>query len=288
MKICIVTTTIESYENNRLLNAGKELGHDIKIVGLDDVVIEIDSTNTGAYVNGENLKDYDIVTITIQKKRALILSNLLQQLGVKIFDNNLTLNKFQLDKISDAVTFYKNGLSFPKTVNVADEEDFRDTCNEIGFPIVVKHSVSSTGKDVFKLNDLSEVDEFLEKLEEEHRNTSSYILQQNIPFSQSLRIMVINGKIAGAAKKEMESKKNSAIPVEILTGVELSSSTQKLALDAVKSINMHIASVDILIGEDGKEYLLDVNRTPGFEKLEKVGSADYAKLILETAIEKAV
>ncbi|BCX15038.1 MAG: hypothetical protein KatS3mg088_721 [Patescibacteria group bacterium] len=49
---------------------------------------------------------------------------------------------------------------------------------------------------------------------------------------------------------------------------------------------MSVGGVDILIGEDGSRYILEVNHTAGFVGMEKATGKNIGKIWLENAIVK--
>jgi len=63
--------------------------------------------------------------------------------------------------------------------------------------------------------------------------------------------------------------------------------TIKLAHQALKAVDMTIAGVDVLITQDNKQYILEVNHTAGFVGMEKATGKNIAKIWLEHAIKTA-
>ncbi|MEI7604519.1 MAG: RimK family alpha-L-glutamate ligase [bacterium] len=296
MKIAILTQSKAGYENKKLHQAAKELGHQCTIVNINDVVIEVGGldkkTENGAFVNGENLTSYDLIIfrfIFSAKKRAMALSKLLRYSGVKVMDNNLEQVGYNIDKIRDSILFHVNNIPYPKSINVLDEDDFTDSCNEMGYPVIVKHTGSGKGQGVYKFDDIGDVEDFIEKIEEKGKKLQTYLIQEFVPYVMDIRVLVISGNVVGAMQripKEGEFKANFSRGGSVKM-IEIDDETRELARKAAEVTRATNAGVDVLVAENGTKYILEVNRTPGFEGFEKATGMDIATLIIEEAIKNA-
>jgi len=68
---------------------------------------------------------------------------------------------------------------------------------------------------------------------------------------------------------------------------EPSNETIALAKKALQATGMSVGGVDVLITEDGRQYILEVNHNPGFEGMELATKENIAKIYLEHAIKEA-
>lgn len=60
-----------------------------------------------------------------------------------------------------------------------------------------------------------------------------------------------------------------------------------LAKRALKAVGLEIGGVDILIDENDKRYIIEVNHTAGFVGMEKATGENIAKIYLDFAISRA-
>lgn len=294
MKIAILTQFPNVHENKRLLEAAVKLGHEAEIINIHDVVIDIGGgkESSGIFYSGKSLEEYDIVivrSVFSVLKRVLGIVRYLRSKGVKVMDNNIDKVAYSINKVKDYILFDMADLPIPRTINVEDEDDFIENCNELGFPVIVKHTGSGQGLGVYKLDDINEVEDFVEKLKEAGKRFKTYIIQEFVPYIQDLRIVVISGEVVGAMQRipaEGNFKANFSQGGSVKM-VEIDEEMKELSRKAAQSTEAFNAGVDILVTEDGKRYVLEVNRTPGFEGFEKATGIDIAKLTIEEAIKHA-
>ena len=100
------------------------------------------------------------------------------------------------------------------------------------------------------------------------------------------RCFVINGKV-------VESIMRTAPPGEFRANIHLGGTAKtvkitreerKIAVLAAKTLNLKVAGVDIIRGQNGP-LLLEVNSSPGLEGIEGVSQKNIARLMIES-IEK--
>lgn len=295
MKIGILTQSKENFEIDRMISAAKNLGHSCNAIYVNDVVLDIANNNPdddGAYFLGENIADYDLIIVRFvfsYVKRTVGIIKFLRSKGVRVMDNNLESTGYNIDKIKDSIIFYNNNLPIPRTISTIEENDFINNCTKLGFPVIVKHSGSGKGNGVFKIDNISELMNLISIIREKDENFKNYLIQQFVPYVQDLRILVINGKVIGAMQripKEGDFKANFSQGGSVKP-VELDKETNDLAVKAAIATQALDAGVDILITENGDRFLLEVNRTPGFEGFEEATGMDIATLIINESIKTA-
>jgi RimK family alpha-L-glutamate ligase len=296
MKIGIFTQSLDIYENRRLIEAAIALGHEAELIRIQDTVLEVGGDDrdekNGIFYAGKNLKTYDFIMIRYAfsyTKQILAITEFLRHYGVKVFDNNLSQVSFNMNKVGDAITLSVNNIPFPHTINTLNEQDFREACDTLGYPVIIKHSGSGQGLGVNKADNKEEVDLFITKMQEDGKKFKTYVIQEFIPYVQDIRVLVIGGEVIGGMQripKEGEFRANFSRGGSVKM-LELSEDIKKLASDCAKATNAVNAGVDVLVTADGKKYILEVNRTPGFEGFESATGKDIASLIMEKALRDA-
>jgi glutathione synthase/RimK-type ligase-like ATP-grasp enzyme len=68
---------------------------------------------------------------------------------------------------------------------------------------------------------------------------------------------------------------------------DLDEAGKKMAMKALKAVGLSIGGVDMLITEDNKRYILEVNHTAGFIGMELATSTNIGKIWVEHAIASA-
>ena len=59
-----------------------------------------------------------------------------------------------------------------------------------------------------------------------------------------------------------------------------------IAQRAVGAVGASVAGVDLLVGRDGAQYVVEVNAVPGWKALAKALDVDVARLVLEHVSEQ--
>lgn len=289
MKIVLLTTHPQLVENARLKEEALASGHSFEIVDLNFFKFYIDEEKID--LGGlENVKA-DLVIVrgifSNIKPISVIIDNI-RKSGVRVFDNNFVQHKYSIDKVSDLLKLALNGIPIPKTFYSRDFSEYQKAAEEIGFPVVVKLTRAGKGFSVFKLDSKEKLAEFIDDLELQGREAKSYLMQEFVDYEHDLRCLVIGDNVFSMKRipQEGEFRANFSLGGSVKL-FELSEEDKKLAISALKTVDMSVGGVDILIGKDGARYILEVNHTAGFVGMEKATGKNIAQIWLKNAIERA-
>lgn len=290
MKITLITTfSAQSTENKQIQEEARKLGHKLDILDLSRFSFFIKDHKL--IVTGLTDARCDIVIIrgilTSIKPIVAVLWQLRQR-GVKIFDNNLLSHQYSIDKVADLVKLSMAGFPVPNTAYARDFSEYPRMAKDIGFPLVVKSSRSGKGAHVFKLDTEKQLDELVKSLVSQGKEAKSYLLQEFIPYEHDLRILIIGERVFSMKRipKEGEFRANFSLGGSVLS-FKLGKAEEEIAIKALKTIDMSVGGVDMLIGPGGRKYILEVNHTPGFTGMEKAAGGNIAKIFIEHAIANA-
>lgn len=289
MHITLITTLASLVENKRIRDEVETLGHKFKLVNLQDfsfysqpgkiVVSELGGLETDVIiVRGifNSIKPISVVVNNFRKK------------GVRIFDNNFIEHKYSIDKVTDLIKLSQNLIPIPNTCYSRDFGQFPKLAEKVGYPLVVKSTRTGKGAAVFKVDSQKALDELISELINEGKNAKSYILQEFIPYKYDLRCLVIGEQIFTMRRipAEGEFRANYSLggQVEVF---KLDKAGHDLAIKALKTVDMSVGGVDILITEDNARYILEVNHTAGFVGMEKATGENIGKVYVEHAIKNA-
>jgi RimK family alpha-L-glutamate ligase len=289
MKISLLTSHEPLIENNRIEQEVRSAGYEFELIDSGDATIAIEQSAVQA--GGlENIKaDVIIVRGVFQSLKTLsqIIANN-RKYGVKMFDNNLLSHLYSIDKRRDTITLALAGLPVPDTCIPRSFDEMREYAAKRKFPMVVKPARMGKGNGVTKVENVSDLQEFIEKKESEEKEAKSFLLQEFVPYVVDLRILCIGEHtfVMRRIPREGDFRANFSLGGDVAP-YELDEDGKALARSAMKAVGLEVAGVDMLITEDNKRYILEVNHTPGFVGMEQALGQNIGKLYVEHAIKSA-
>lgn len=289
MKITLITNLDNGTENARLTNEAALLGHELVIIKPEDITISIQDNHLHYPEVCDQKPDVVILRGVLHSiRRVAALVEHMRKDGIKVFDNNLQEMQYSIDKISDLTKLALNNILLPNTEHSTSYEKFPAMADLIGYPIIVKPINTGKGLGISKINNQDELITYIKSRKTENLHAKTLIIQQFIPYKFDLRILVIGDNTFTMRRipSKGEFRANYSLGGQV-EPFEPSNETKTLAIKALNSINMSVGGVDVLITEQGKEYILEVNHSPGFEGMEKATSQNIAKIFLEHAISNA-
>jgi len=296
MKVALITTHPGLIENKRIEDEVKALGHEFQLVDLTDFQYEINKGKLS--VPGITDLEADVAVfrgIFISLKAISAVAEELTKKGIRMFDNSLLVHQYSINKITDTIKLASNNIPVAETYYSRNFDNYLNKAKELGYPVVVKLTRAGKGAGIYKFNDEDELKAFISDVEENGYKGASYLMQEFFDYKHDLRVLVIGGKIYAMKRipREGDFRANFSLggTVEIF---EPDEETQQLALDALKSIDMSVGGVDVLIGKDlpagkagGRKIILEVNHTPGFVGMEEATNENITRKYVEHVIEKA-
>lgn len=138
------------------------------------------------------------------------------------------------------------------------------------FPVVLKGSSGDRGINVFKADNLAQLERLVRQLRRsEVEEGRRYMLQEFIPNNGDYRILVLGGKVLGAVKRTSASsdefRNNFSVggKVEVVIVPE---SIKKLAIRATKICGLMVAGVDLVCrgGDWHRPVIWEINKGPQF------------------------
>jgi RimK family alpha-L-glutamate ligase len=280
MKIMLITG-VGSWENNQLFQAAKKLG---EAFWVKPKYLEFD---TGAICpprviyEGRTIDtDYDIVIYRTCRPwiaRACLLGDILRGKGALVTDG---IFRQSLGKMSQLFKLGSAGLPVPRTILGSD------ALERVDYPLVTKPIGGRKGKGIELFKDNHEVPVKLREVVGKSRK----MVQSYVKAEYELRILVVMGRVIGAMKKipqGEEFRANVALGAKVAR-YEPSEEQKKIAIKAAEILNTDIAGVDLIVS-DGKPcqpYILEVNRIPQFQGLQKTAKFNIAEKIVKALIEE--
>lgn len=289
MKIALITTLPSLAENKRIEEESVALGHEFELIDMSEFGFRIE----GGFLVVEQIKDLDAEVVIVRGVFLAIktISEIVKSLrkkGTKIFDNNFLEHRYSIDKVTDLVKLSLAGIPVPDTYYARTFDNYQDLAQKLGYPFVVKSSRMGKGAQVHKINSEDRLKKFINGLSSEGKSAKSFILQEFIDYVYDLRTLIIGEHVFTMRRipAEGEFRANFSLGGTV-EPFDLDEKGRMLAVDALTAVDMSVGGVDILIGQDDKRYILEVNHTAGFVGMEKATSQNIGKLYVEYAIADA-
>ena len=265
----------------RSLNQSKRLKEELEKNG-----VSIDIKRNDFFVaqidNGGNLKSqakgYDFC-IYLDKDKYVSL--MLEKSGLRLFNSHSAIQACD-DKMQTAILLAENSIPMPHTLpgllcyenqklNIKAIEKVAKT---LGFPVIIKSSYGSLGKEVYKADDMAELCAIAEKLK-----FAPHLFQEFIKSScgKDIRVIVIGGKFVAAMLRQSKGDFRSNLE---LGGegrsIVLPKEAQELCEKVARLLNLDYCGIDILLGEN-KYYVCEVNSNAFFGGIEAVTGVNIAE-----------
>lgn len=270
---------------SRLLEVAKKRGIDLKVYRPEQFELVVTrGDRKSILVDGKPTPVPDFLIPRMGSSTpyfALAIIRQLERLGVYVCNSSVTIETVK-DKLHMHQLLAHSNLPTPKTMLLKFPVDIEVVKREIGFPVVVKNITGTEGNGIYLCQ--SE-DKFTDLMELIYSNNASanIILQEFIASSsgRDLRVFIVGGKIIGCmqriAKTGFKANYSRGGTVEKFT---LTPDAEWLATEAARLVNLDIAGIDLLFGENGYK-VCEANSSPGFKGLEQVMGKNIAEQIID-------
>lgn len=289
LKIGLLASNPDLYSNRRIIEAGEERGHEMEFLNIKDCYIKLDGKNPEMhYRGGRILDDFDAIIPRIRPSATFYgcaLTRHFEAMGVYTLNSSQAITRSR-DKLFSLQLLINSGLPIPTTGFANSPLDTEELIKMVGgAPLIVKLLEGAQGKGVV----LAETKKAAESLINAFKSLRANILVQEFikeAKGEDLRCFVVNGRVVATMMRR-------AAPGEFRANIHMGGSAhlvkitpeeKKVALTAAKTMDLKVAGVDIIRGQNGP-LLLEVNSSPGLEGIEGVSNKDIAGKMIEV-IEK--
>lgn len=284
MKIAILSRRPQLYSTRRLVEAGKERGHSVRVIDTLRCYMNITSHHPSIHYKGESLEGFDVVIPRIGASITFYGAAVLRQfemMNVPTINSSLAITRSR-DKLRSFQLFSKRGIGLPITGFADSPDDINDLIKIVGGPpLVIKLVEGTQGIGVVlaetKQAAKSVIEAFLGM--DAHIMVQEYIKESN---GADIRCFVIDGKVVAAMRRQ-------ATPGEFRSNLhrggkatltKITPEERTMAIRAAKIMGLNIAGVDLLRSNHGP-LIMEVNSSPGLEGIEKATGKDVAGTIIQ-------
>lgn len=199
--------------------------------------------------------------------------------GAKVLNSKTYKLWSRLDKITQHFEFQMAGLPLIDTIVWGSNEKLIENTRE--FPLIIKKNLSSRGRDVFKVNNLSDIKEIFDN----DYNSREMLLQPFLKLGEDLRIIVIGGEVIGAMKRTASEGKyltnySQGGSVENYD-LEAHPEVREIAEKVAKHFELDYVGVDLMMSDEGGWKVLEVNRSCQFQGFEKATGINVPQKVLQ-------
>ena len=223
----------------------------------------------------------------------VLLARMLEQCGHRVF-NSADAVYWCDNKGYTAFILDKNGVNTPTTfaapytfegLGYNDLEFTERVIEELGFPMVIKESYGSFGRQVYLARDREEMGRIIGGM-----GHKEFILQRFIASSsgRDVRVNVVGDRVISSMLRwnttgDFRSNITNGGEMHIYTATP---EQQRIAVDACRALGLDFAGVDVIFGEDDEPMICEVNSNPHFKSSLDCNGIDMGPYILSYVKEK--
>ena len=222
----------------------------------------------------------------------IFLATKLRQIGLKIFNSPEAIYLCD-DKAMTIAALDQATLPTPRYYvfplhyfgNIYDYyASYQKRLFDLGFPLVIKERFGSYGDQVYLARNEEELKVLLKK------HGTKKLLAEEFLFKHSgsdYRVNVVGDEVVSVVKRSNRNDFRSNINQGgTASEVEVSEDIKKLALNATKAVHGHFAGVDIMLDNNDKPTVIEVNSNMRSVGVNKVTKSDLTTAILKYIIKE--
>ncbi|MFO7806951.1 MAG: RimK family alpha-L-glutamate ligase [Candidatus Moraniibacteriota bacterium] len=273
MKICVIAVDKEHYTPRRVFEEAKNKKHEVFFTTWSELDFFVKEDGFEIKSGSNNLGEFDAIfcrnarhvhsednQIIDNRYLLRILKMFCDKNGIYLFNRNFSLmNKFQQQvflSVNDIPTLTSYFSKNKKRV-----ENFK-----INFPVIAKPLEGSSGRGIFKLKNLNELNSFFK----DEYESAHYEIQEYYEIKSDLRVLFLGGKILGVMERIPAKGKwitNYSAGGSVDKG-NCDSEIKQITKKVVEKTGLSYAGVDIL-KDDKQLRVIEINEFAQFEGFER-------------------
>ena len=289
LRIGLLASNPKLYSNQRIIEAGRERGHDIRFFDIKQCYMKLDAVAPEVHTRGGNmLNNLDAVIPRIKPSITFYgcaLTRHFESIGIQTLNISQAISRSR-DKLYSLQLLLKEGLDIPITGFASSPQDTDELIEMVGgAPLIVKLLEGTQGRGVV----LAETSKAAESVINAFKSLNANLLVQEYiaeAEGKDLRLFVVDGKVVASMQREAAPGEFRANMHRGGTAISIKPTPQerKLALRAAKAMGLHVAGVDLMRSKGGP-LLLEINSSPGLQGIEEATGKDIAGSMI-SAVER--
>ncbi len=284
MKIAVMCRNADLYSHRRLLEAGKERGHDMEVVNHIKCYINISAHRPAIHYEGRKLEGFEAVIPRIGASVTFFGTAVLRQfevMGVYPVNESVAITRSR-DKLRSLQLLARKGIGLPVTVfahRTSKAEELLDLVG--GAPVVIKLLEGTQGIGVV----LGETPKAAESIIQAFGGVRTNILVQEFikeAGGEDIRCLVVGDRVVASMVrkgKEGDFRSNLHRGGSAQT-IKITPQERATAVGAANVMGLNFCGVDLLRSNHGP-VVMEVNSSPGLEGVETATGIDVAGQVIE-------
>ena len=183
-----------------------------------------------------------------------------------------------VDKYLATTRLRDAGLLAPPTVVCQTVEQALAAFAELGGDVVVKPLFDSEGRGITRVTDEAVALRVFQALEQ--IGAALYLQQFVAHEGCDWRLLVLGDEVLGMRRRHPHDWRTNISRGAVAEPLEVTAELAGLARRAARAVGATVAGVDLLPGQDGQLYAIEVNAVPGWRALAEVTQKDVAQRVL--------
>lgn len=285
MRIAILSRNKNLYSTRRLLEAGLQAGHDVRIIDHVRCFMDITSEKPSIHYREEEFgpDHFDAVIPRIGASVTFYgtaVARQFEMMGVYCVNESVAITRSR-DKLRSLQLLSRRGVGIPVTSFANSPDDVKGLIREVGgAPLVIKLLEGTQGIGVV----LAETRKAAESVIQAFMGTNNAILVQEFiqeAGGSDIRAFVVGNRVIAAMRRQApEGEFRSNLHRGGTAKIErLSKEERETAIRAAKVMGLNVCGVDILRSKRGP-LVMEVNASPGLRGIEEATGRDIAGLVI--------
>ena len=284
MKIGILSRNRKLYSTRRLVEAGRQRGHEVHVIDTLRCYMNIVSHRPAIHYMGEILTDFDAVIPRIGASVTFYGAAVLRQfemMGVYPLNESVAITRSR-DKLRSLQLLARKGIGLPVTGFAHSPDDITDLIKMVGgAPLVIKLLEGTQGIGVV----LTETAKAAESVVEAFMGLKANILVQEYISEANgadIRCFVIGDRVVAAMKRQAKEGefRSNLHRGGTASAIKITPEERSTAVRAARVMGLNVCGVDVLRSNHGP-VVMEVNSSPGLEGVETATEKDIAGMVFE-------
>jgi RimK family alpha-L-glutamate ligase len=208
----------------------------------------------------------------------------LARLGVPVINSPRCIER-SVDKYFTSALLEEAGLPTPRTLVSERFDDAMAGFHELGGDVVIKPLFGAEGRGIVRVTDADLAYRTFRALE---LSRAVFYLQEYIPHGgRDIRAFVVGGRMVAAMTRKSPGWKTNLARGARAERLDLPPFLVEVSRRAAGVLEADYAGVDLLQGEDGRLFVLEVNGIPGWQGLQRTTEVDIAGAVADYAMDAA-
>ncbi|WBU90745.1 ATP-grasp domain-containing protein [Cellulophaga omnivescoria] len=285
MDIGLLSVSMGVYSTRRIAQEAEKRGHYIELVDHTKCSVKLGATTPKIYLNEEDItNEFDAIIPRIGNKVTRHGAAVVREFelnGVFTTVKSLSILKAR-NKVKTLQIMSRCGVPVPETLFSINPNNIESQIALLGgTPVIIKLQEGTQGLGVI----LAETEKSAKSIIDTfYKMDTSILIQKFIKESngEDIRIFIVGNKIVASMKRTSEAGefRSNVHRGASVQAIEPTAYECKIALRAVKQLDLGVAGVDLIRSKNGP-LLIEVNASPGLEGIESATGVNVAKKIIE-------